>query len=156
MRVGEPRFYTKTVIEARSPAIFQIFLEYGWNINELLERTMSLALGYVSHDRVLTEWFLDNGADPNAMCSWDFTLMSEAMCQASLDTIKLLFERGGNIECGQLLHNAVQRVDPDAIELIGMLLDKGAPINDIQYKNHAPSWRDRCLFGLGTPLYYAA
>lgn len=82
--------------------------------------------------------------------------MSEAMCQASLDTIQLLFDRGGQIERGQLLHHAVQRVAPDAIELIRMLLDKGAPINEIQYKNHAPSWRDRCHFGLGTPLHYAA
>ena len=78
------------------------------------------------------------------------------MCQASLDTIKFLFDRGGNFKRGQLLHNAVQRVAPDAIELIRMLLDKGAPINEIQYKNHAPSWRDCCSFGLGTPLHYAA
>ncbi|CZT44840.1 uncharacterized protein RSE6_05081 [Rhynchosporium secalis] len=90
------------------------------------------------------------------MCSWDFTPMFEAMCQASLDTIKLLFERGGNIDSGQLLHNAVQRVAPDAIELIGMLLDEGALINDIQYKNFTPSWRDRCLFRRGTRLHYAA
>lgn len=82
--------------------------------------------------------------------------MSEAMCQALLDTIRLLFDRGGNVERGQLLHNAVQRAAPDAIELIRMLLDKGAPTNEIQYKNHAPSWRDRCSFGLGTPLHYAA
>lgn len=78
------------------------------------------------------------------------------MVQASLDTIERLFDRGGNIERGQLLHNAVQRAAPDAVELVRMLLDKGAPINSIQYKNHAPSWRDRCFFGLGTPLHYAA
>jgi hypothetical protein len=156
MRVGEPAFFIKTAIEVRSPAIFQVFLDYGWDINEPLERTMPPALGYISDDRVLTEWFLDHGADPNAMCAWDFTPMSEAMCQASLDTIKRLFDRGGNVERGQLLHNAVQRAAPDAVELVRMLLDKGAPINDIQYKNHAQSWRDRCSFGLGTPLHYAA
>ena len=82
--------------------------------------------------------------------------MSEAMCQASLDTIRRVFDRGGNIEQGQLLHNAVQRAAPDAVELIHMLLDKGAPINGIHYKDHAQSWRDRCYFGLGTPLHYAA
>jgi ankyrin repeat protein len=82
--------------------------------------------------------------------------MSEAMFQASLDTIKRLFDRGGNIERGQLLHNAVQRTAPDTIELVRMLLDKGALINSIQYKNHAASWRDRKSFGLVTPLHYAA
>jgi ankyrin repeat protein len=90
------------------------------------------------------------------MCSWDFTPMSEAMCLASLDTIKLLFDRGGNIKRGQLLHNAVQRASPDAPELVSSLLDKGISINEIQYQNHAPSWRDRFPFGLGTPLHYAA
>ena len=45
MRVGKPRFYTKTAIEIRSPAIFQVFLEYGWDINEPLERTMPPPLG---------------------------------------------------------------------------------------------------------------
>ena len=45
MRVGEPRFYTKTAIKVRSPSIFQVFLEYSWDINEPLERTMPPALG---------------------------------------------------------------------------------------------------------------
>lgn len=45
MRIGEPRYYAKTAIEARSTAIFQVFLEYGWDLNEPLERTMPPALG---------------------------------------------------------------------------------------------------------------
>jgi hypothetical protein len=45
MRIGEPAFYAKTVIEVRSPAIFQVFLDYGWDINKPLERTMPPALG---------------------------------------------------------------------------------------------------------------
>ncbi|KAG9228138.1 ankyrin repeat-containing domain protein, partial [Amylocarpus encephaloides] len=156
MRVGEPVLYVKTALKVRSSAIFQVFLDYGWNINEPLERTMPPALSYISDDRGLTEWFLNHGADPNTICAWDFTPMSEAMCRASLGTIKLLFDHGGNIEQGQLLHHAVQRAAPDVLELVGLLLDRGASINEIQYENHAESWRDRCLFGLGTPLHYAA
>lgn len=82
--------------------------------------------------------------------------MSEAMCLASLDTITLLFDRGGDIKRGQLLHNAVQRASPDVLELVSFLLDRGISINEIQYQNHERSWRDRFPFGLGTPLHYAA
>jgi len=45
LRVGEPRLYVKTALQARSSAIFHVFLEYGWDINEPLERTMPPALG---------------------------------------------------------------------------------------------------------------
>jgi hypothetical protein len=86
------------------------------------------------------------------MCSWDLTPMSEAMCLASLDAINLLFDRGGNIKRGQLLYNAVQRASPDARELVSFLLDRGISTNEIQYQNHARSWRDRFPFGLGSSL----
>jgi ankyrin repeat protein len=108
-------------------------------------------------DRALTEWFLDRGADPNAMCEWDLTPMSMAMWDAPMDTIRLLFERGGDIIKGQLLHNAVRhRKTPDVFELVNLLLDKGMPVNDIQYKHHYPSWMINCPFYMGTPLHYAA
>lgn len=45
LHVGEPRLYVTTAIQARSSAIFHVFLEYGWDINEPLERTMPPALG---------------------------------------------------------------------------------------------------------------
>lgn len=111
---------------------------------------------YISDNRALTEWFLDHGADINAVCAWDFTPMSEAMCRASLDTIKFLFQRGGDINRGQLLHNAVLRDAPDVIELVGLLLDMGASINGIQYENHPRAFGERSAFALGTPLHYAA
>lgn len=82
--------------------------------------------------------------------------MSEAMYRAPLDTIKRLFERGGDLSHGQLLHNAVLRDGSDTIELVCLLLDMGAPINAIQYQNHSPSYREQCALGLGTPLHYAA
>lgn len=44
-RVGEPSLHVRSAIDARSSAIFQVFLDYGWNINEPLERTMPPALG---------------------------------------------------------------------------------------------------------------
>jgi hypothetical protein len=73
----------------------------------------------------------DHCANPYARCAWDITLMSEAMYHASLNTIKLLFECGADVQYGQLLYHAVLRDIPDRIELILLLLDLGALINDI-------------------------
>lgn len=83
--------------------------------------------------------------------------MSAAMTLASLDTVKMLFEHGGNIHRGQLLHNAVLRKGPesDVVELVELLLSKGALINEIKYINHAVSYRELCPYSLGTPLHYA-
>lgn len=46
MRVGEPFFYLKHAIDTRSHAVFEVFLQYGWDINKPVERTMAPALGY--------------------------------------------------------------------------------------------------------------
>jgi hypothetical protein len=46
MHVGEPSLYVNEAIKARSSAIFEVFLRFGWNINKPVERTMAPALGY--------------------------------------------------------------------------------------------------------------
>lgn len=77
---------------------------------------------------------------------------------ASIDTISWLFDHGhGDVHRGQLLHHAVLRKgpEPEVVELITLLLSKGALINEIQYSNHAPSWALHSPFGMGTPLHYA-
>lgn len=121
-----------------------------------MHRQLTEYFRYVTDDKSLTEWFLDHGADPNAQCAWDLTPMSVAMYKATLDTIKMLFSRGADVKRGQLLHNAVFRDSPDVIELVGMLLDMGASINEIQYENHPQAFGERYAFALGTPLDYAA
>ncbi|KAI9742591.1 MAG: hypothetical protein M1818_003732 [Claussenomyces sp. TS43310] len=156
MRIGEPSLYTGSALRARSASVFQVFLNYKWNINQPLSRTEAPPLGYICDDQQLTRWFLDHGADPNAMCDWDLTPMSVAMRLAPLYTIKILFAHGGNIKRGQLLHHALLRDNPNVIELVDLLLDIGAPINAIQYKDHSASFNELCPFALGTPLHYAA
>jgi hypothetical protein len=83
--------------------------------------------------------------------------MSEAMRRASLDTIQMLFSRGGNIAYGQLLHNAVLRQDSDTQLLVDYLLCQGAwaSINEIQYQHYPQAFAERFPFALGTPLHYA-
>jgi ankyrin repeat protein len=80
------------------------------------------------------------------------------MSFASLDTIRMLFDHyNGDVHRGQLLHHAVFRDGPESevVELLQLLLDKGASINQIQYKNHPRSWAQKEPFGMGTPLHYA-
>jgi hypothetical protein len=106
---------------------------WGESSSELRSRITNY-IRYVIDDGALTEWFLDKGADPNATCEWGCTPMSDAMCRASFVTIHMLFARGADIRQGQLLYNALLRDGPEheVIELVELLLGKGATINEIQ------------------------
>lgn len=110
---------------------------------------------YAVDDDEMTLWLLDHGADPNKQCSIDLTPLSYAVEQASLPTVKLLLDRGGDVHKGQLLHHAVER-QTDTIEVLGMLLKRGAPLNSKMYENHYSSWRLYYFMGLGTALHKAA
>ena len=63
------------------------------------------------NDQKLTGWFLNQGADPNAECGsgLDLTPLSIAVADAPFAVISLLFDRGGSIEHGQLLHSEAQQ-----------------------------------------------
>ncbi|ELR02004.1 hypothetical protein VC83_01471 [Pseudogymnoascus destructans] len=158
MRIGEPSFFVEDALRVRSTAVFRVLLYYGWDINKPRGRHLAPALGYVIDDGALTEWFLDKGADPNSTCEWGRTPMSNAMCGVSFVSIDMLFTRGADIIQGQLLHNAVLRDRPEheVIELVELLLGKGATINEIQYENHPQTFAELQDFSLGTPLHYAA
>lgn len=101
-------------------------------------------------------WLLDHGANPNSRCDWDFTPTSYAMLAAPLETIDILFERGANPLCGQLLHYAVLRDTSDALDVVCKIVEKGAPINEIKYETEPETYIERKPFGLGTPLHRAA
>lgn len=100
-------------------------------------------------------WFLSHGADPNATCGLDITPLSIAIRDAPFENIPILFDHGGSIEHGQLLHFAVIRGLPDRIDVLDYLLDKGAPINSLMYENSADSYEQERFSGLGTPLHSA-
>lgn len=111
----------------------------------------------VLDNRQLCEWFLANGADPNARRKFDKTPLSLAVSWAPRDIIELLFQHGGSVKKGQLLHSAVHRRKPDCLDIIRMLLEKGCAINAIRYQNHNVSYENyNLLFALGTPLHEAA
>lgn len=101
-------------------------------------------------------WFLHHGADPNKRCYLDITPLSQAVREAPFETIKLLFRRGGSVHSGQLIHHAIGRIHhhPDTIEVLDYLLEKGSPINKIQYEGDYQSL-PQSLFTIGTPLHGA-
>jgi ankyrin repeat protein len=86
----------------------------------------------------------------------DCTPLSIAVRRASFSTIKMLFDRGGSIQHGQLLQYAVNRDESDHLGVIDFLVEKGQPINDVMYQNRLKNCFQLRAFGLGTPLHIAA
>lgn len=119
--------------------------------------TVSLTEGRLAvEDRALVSWFLERGASPNAQCSLDLTPLSIAVQFSSMSIIRSLFDYGGSVEYGQLLHYAVRRDLPDQHDVLDLILSKNPPINHVMYQEHPQSYFRQRMFGLGTPLHEAA
>jgi ankyrin repeat protein len=110
---------------------------------------------YAVQDEEMTTWLLNHGADPNRQCKIDDTPLSYAVQTAPISNIKLMFDCGGDIHRGQLLHRAIRR-ENDIIEVLTMLLEKGAPLNAIMYQEHKFSRVILDYLGPGTALHRAA
>lgn len=102
----------------------------------------------------MTTWLLDHEADPNRQCVIDLTPLSLAVESAPISVIHLILSRGGNVQKGQLLHHAIER-QSDTIEVLKLLIEKGAPINATVHEDY-PSWALFQFMGLGTPLHRAS
>lgn len=102
----------------------------------------------------MTTWLLDHGADPNQRCEIDCTPLSYAVQLASVSTIKLMLDRGGDVHKGQLLQYAVFRTT-EANTVISLLVDKGAPLNATMHQDGRTLMRFWPL-SLGTALHVAA
>ncbi|KAJ9386285.1 hypothetical protein DTO063F5_3799 [Paecilomyces variotii] len=144
--------------ESKFYDILQAFLDHGWNINTPFDSLNPPALAYAVLDEELTKWFLDRGANPNAQGSRDCTPLSWAVRDAPLTTIQLLFNHGGTVHHGQLLHHAAQRELPDRVEVFNFLLEQGASesINKIMYQDREGDYLMNMYTGIGTPLQLAA
>lgn len=97
---------------------------------------------------------LDHGADPNKRTFIDVSPLSWAVERAPISTIRLMLDYCQNIQPGQLLHHAVQR-DADTIEVLEMLIEKGAPLNTPVHED-LPTFSVLCFMSLGTPLHRAS
>ena len=104
----------------------------------------------------MTRWLLGHHANLNARCDLDLTPLSSAARKASLTTIRLLLQSGGDTRKGQLLHCALERNQLDQLATIDMLLAYGAVIDARVFENDPASWLTESLLGAGTPLHRAA
>ena len=79
---------------------------------------------YAIKNEHLVSWLLAHDADPNAGYEYD-TPLSRAVLVGSVDIVKPLLSRGGDVRRGQVLHWAVERRE-NVGEVFIMLLDSGA------------------------------
>lgn len=165
-------------IRAKAKNCLGVFLQHGWDINAPISETEPTPFAYVFYtirlyaaggligpffslfrfvvaDREVALWLLDLGADLNKPTYIDLTPMSYAVQSAPPDLVRELFNRGGDVQRGQLLQHALDR-PADIIEVLGILLDRGAPLNAIMYENHEASRRLYPFMEFGTPLHKAA
>jgi hypothetical protein len=115
----------------------------------------------VLDDYEMTKWLLSKGASPNARCDFDITPLSIAVQSASPQIIELLFEYGGSVDYGQLLHNAALRSKEDRLGILKRLLSKylpqqPPPVNKIMFQGHPKRYYWYSVIGIGTPLHSAA
>nr|POF13108.1 putative ankyrin repeat protein [Quercus suber] len=143
-------------VMAKDEWILDLLLRSGWEIDESLGLTTPLALALAVEDSALVSWFLERGASPNAQCALDLTPLSVAVEFSSLPIIRSLFDHGGSVLYGQLLHYAVRRDLPDQADVLDLILGKQPQINHVMYQEHPSSYFSQRMFGLGTPLHEAA
>lgn len=102
------------------------------------------------------QWFLHNGANPDARCKLDLTPLSIAVELGSFEVVKLMMRRAKNIRSGELLHHAARRTSRDCVDVVESVLAHGADVNQIMYQHDINSYLQLHRFGLGTPLHEAA
>ncbi|KAH9817778.1 Ankyrin repeat protein [Teratosphaeria destructans] len=141
----------KEAIKIGSITNFEAFLWHGWDIDEPVELDGPSALGYAVQDRELVKGLLRLGADPNGGSQYD-TALSRAVLVGSMDVIKMLLLKGGDVKRGQLLHWALER-EHDAYEVVTLLLERGAMPNSLEFDGILPIWSVQQK--LGTPLHKA-
>ncbi|KAF7623202.1 ankyrin repeat-containing domain protein [Aspergillus flavus] len=142
-------------------ATLKLFLSHGWDINTDIDSLVPSALVYAFEDVELLDWFLDHGADPNKESRIrDCTPLSYAVMEAPFNIVKYLFENGGQLKRGQLLHYAAMRRKDDSYEVLQFIYNEDPDYNELQINklldegtsHHLMNYRS----GLGTPLHYAA
>lgn len=102
----------------------------------------------------MVAWLLDHGADPNQQSAIDLTPLSIAVEDAPISVIKLMLNRGGDTQKGQLLHHAIDR-NSDETTVLKLIIESGADINSIMYENHEASRAMYCFMSFGTALHKA-
>ncbi|EGX87821.1 ankyrin repeat protein [Cordyceps militaris CM01] len=145
-------------VRSEATSCLEVFLANGWDINQPQSETQPSILADAITNRKLALWLLDRGADLNKSTYVDMTPMSLAVQNASPDLVKTFLDLGGDVTKGELLHYVLDRPRSEAadtIEILAMLLNKGAPLNTVMYDKHAASRRLYPFIERGTALQKA-
>ncbi|KAK0344119.1 hypothetical protein LTR91_002957 [Friedmanniomyces endolithicus] len=150
--------HVKVATINRDTAVLELLFTHGWDVNTPIEWCVPPALAFAVEDSALVDWFLANGADPNARCLLDTTPLSAAVEFASLPTIQRLLDQGGSVACGQLMHYALRRKSNDRLQIMEYLLQQPSPppVCKLMYEDEPWWFESQKFFGLGTPLHDAA
>ncbi|KAK0248849.1 hypothetical protein B0A54_12768 [Friedmanniomyces endolithicus] len=150
--------HVKVATINKDAAVLELLFTHGWDINTPIEWCVPPALAFAVEDPALVDWFLANGADPNARCLLDITPLSAAVEFASLPTIQRLVDQEGSVACGQLMHYALRRKSDDRIQAMEFLLRQPSlpPTRKLMYEDEPWWFESQKFFGLGTPLHDAA
>jgi ankyrin repeat protein len=100
-------------------------------------------------------WFLERGAELNKTPMLDITPLSFAAAKAAPDLLQDLLDHSGDVQKGEVLQYALDR-KTDVVAILGMLLDRGAPLDAVMYEDHAPSIWLNIFLERHTPLCKAA
>ncbi|KAL6230756.1 hypothetical protein BDW75DRAFT_221839, partial [Aspergillus navahoensis] len=154
-------YHFRTATAKKHYGILELLLSRGYDINTDVNDTVPSTLVYTFEDVDLLSWFLRHGADPNKRCRIrDCTPLSYAVRDGSFDIIKFLFENGGEVQHGQLLHYAAMRTKDDNCEVLQFIYNKDPEFNmsciNKLLDEGTPEYFMNERTGLGTPLHYAA
>ncbi|KAL9000535.1 MAG: hypothetical protein Q9169_000828 [Polycauliona sp. 2 TL-2023] len=132
---------TYTIAHARSPAVFEVLMAHGWEVDDSTLRSN------VSHPE-LVALFLSKGANPDSNIGGIFPLDIAAL-RGPLESVKLLFDGGPPNILGSnsaALHAAAQGDVPGRIAVMEYLLEQGADVNGIATDITGPSEARREVF----------
>lgn len=176
-------FIAQEAIRHGAKDALMVMLEHGLDLNVVHGATGLTYLAYAIGgylrfggscnpiDRDMAVWLIEHGADPNARPIIDTTAMSMAAERATPELLcELLDTYGGDAHRGQLLHHALDRkagsntekkkqdreAAPDIVEVLALLLERGAPLNMPMYADDPRSRWMYFFVDFGTPLHKAA
>ncbi|RDW90489.1 ankyrin repeat domain-containing protein [Aspergillus mulundensis] len=154
-------YHFVTATQNKHYGMLEMLLSKGYDINSPINDKLPSALVHTFEDVELVEWFLRHGADPNKQSRLrNSTPLSFAVEGGLFDIIKLLFENGGEVQRGQLLHYAAMRTKDDNHEVLQFVYNKDPTYNrsciNKMLDEGTPEYLMNERTGLGTPLHYAA
>ncbi|KAF2212511.1 hypothetical protein CERZMDRAFT_84832 [Cercospora zeae-maydis SCOH1-5] len=135
-----------------------LFFKHGWPVNKPLQDGAAPPVLHcaVSSEGLLS-WLLKEGADPNVASNTDDTALSTAVQSGTPRAVRMLLYAGGNVRRGNLLHRALDRDSSwDVVEIIHLLISKGARIDEIEHASR-PVLQKSCRLpeDRGTALHRA-